>query len=88
MFITILIDITYFLITFSFIYYFYCRNKEQRGIFPKSYIHLCDYKIVNGEYCIQRTEIVEEITKVLLEWGSILKQYFLVSTTTTIMNLF
>ncbi|KAM7361679.1 dedicator of cytokinesis protein myoblast city isoform 1-T2 [Cochliomyia hominivorax] len=55
------------------------RNKEQRGIFPKTYIHLCDYKIVNGEYCIQRTEIVEEITKVLLEWGSILKQYFLVN---------
>ncbi|XP_054081200.1 dedicator of cytokinesis protein 1 isoform X2 [Zeugodacus cucurbitae] len=55
------------------------RHKEQRGIFPKSYIHLCDYTIVNGEYCIKRTEIVEEITKVLLEWGSILKQYFLVT---------
>ncbi|KAL9893363.1 dedicator of cytokinesis protein myoblast city isoform 3-T4 [Glossina fuscipes fuscipes] len=55
------------------------RNKEQRGIFPKSYIHLCDYKIVNGIYYIQRTEIVEEITKVLLEWGTILKQYFLLS---------
>jgi len=34
---------------------------------------------VNGEYCIQRTDIVEEITKVLLEWGSIAKNYFLVS---------
>ncbi|XP_075145511.1 dedicator of cytokinesis protein myoblast city isoform X3 [Haematobia irritans] len=55
------------------------RNKEKRGIFPKTYIHLAEYKIVNGEYCIQRTEIVEEITKVLLEWGSILKQYFLIN---------
>ncbi|XP_053947178.1 dedicator of cytokinesis protein 1 [Anastrepha ludens] len=55
------------------------RHKDQRGIFPKSYIHLCDYTIINGEYCIRRTEIVEEITKVLLEWGSILKQYFLVT---------
>ncbi|XP_037945652.1 dedicator of cytokinesis protein 1-like isoform X2 [Teleopsis dalmanni] len=55
------------------------RYKDQRGIFPKSYIHLCDYTIVNGEYCMQRTDIVEEITKVLLEWGSILKQYFLVN---------
>lgn len=34
---------------------------------------------MNGEYCIQRTDIVEEITKVLLEWGSIAKDYFLVS---------
>uniref|UniRef100_A0A1I8NGF6 Signaling protein n=1 Tax=Musca domestica TaxID=7370 RepID=A0A1I8NGF6_MUSDO len=55
------------------------RNKDQRGIFPKTYIHLCEYKIVNGEYCIQRTEIVEEITKVLLEWGSIIKQYYLIN---------
>ncbi|XP_067619455.1 dedicator of cytokinesis protein 1 isoform X2 [Eurosta solidaginis] len=55
------------------------RHKDQRGIFPKSYIHLCDYTIINGEYCIKRTDIVEEITKVLLEWGFILKQYFLVT---------
>ncbi|XP_004537877.1 dedicator of cytokinesis protein 1 isoform X3 [Ceratitis capitata] len=55
------------------------RHKDQRGIFPKTYIHLSDYTIINGEYCIKRTEIVEEITKVLLEWGFILKQYFLVT---------
>lgn len=59
---------------------FRCRARETRGIFPKSYVHLCEYNIVNGEYCIQRTDIVEEITKVMLEWGSIAKSYFLVST--------
>ncbi|XP_068155287.1 dedicator of cytokinesis protein 1 isoform X1 [Drosophila tropicalis] len=53
------------------------KDKEHRGIFPKSYIHLVEYNIVNGEFCIQRTDIVEEITKVLLEWGSIAKGYFL-----------
>lgn len=58
---------------------FRCRAKETRGIFPKSYVHLCEHNIVNGEYCIQRTDIVEEITKVMLEWGSIAKSYFLVS---------
>ncbi|KMZ05390.1 dedicator of cytokinesis protein 1 isoform X1 [Drosophila simulans] len=59
-------------------YYGYRQKaKETRGIFPKSYIHLCEYNNVNGEYCIQRTDIVEEITKVLLEWGSIAKDYFL-----------
>ncbi|XP_017848453.1 dedicator of cytokinesis protein 1 isoform X2 [Drosophila busckii] len=59
-------------------YYGYKQKaKETRGIFPKSYVHLCEYSIVNGEYCIQRTDIVEEITKVLLEWGGIAKEYFL-----------
>ncbi|KAH8278766.1 hypothetical protein KR018_008948, partial [Drosophila ironensis] len=59
-------------------YYGYKQKaKETRGIFPKSYIHLCDYNNVNGEFCIQRTDIVEEITKVLLEWGAIAKRYFL-----------
>ncbi|KAH8388441.1 hypothetical protein KR093_006384, partial [Drosophila rubida] len=59
-------------------YYGYKQKaKETRGIFPKSYVHLCEYSIVNGEYCIQRTDIVEEITKVLLEWGGIAKSYFL-----------
>lgn len=61
-----------------FCFFWNSRFKDRHGIFPKSYIHLCDYKIVNNEYCIQRTDIVEEITKVLLEWGNILKQYFLV----------
>lgn len=59
--------------------FFRYRAKETRGIFPKSYVHLCEHNIVNGEYCIQRTDIVEEITKVLLEWGGIAKSYFLVS---------
>lgn len=58
---------------------FRCRAKGTRGIFPKSYVHLCEHNIVNGEYYIQRTDIVEEITKVMLEWGSIAKSYFLVS---------
>ncbi|XP_070136941.1 dedicator of cytokinesis protein 1 isoform X2 [Drosophila bipectinata] len=59
-------------------YYGYRQKaKETRGIFPKTYIHLCEYTIVNGEFCIQRSDIVEEITKVLLEWGSIAKSYFL-----------
>ncbi|KRG01267.1 dedicator of cytokinesis protein 1 isoform X1 [Drosophila mojavensis] len=53
------------------------KEKQTRGIFPKSYVHLCEYIIVNGEYCIQRTDIVEEITKVMLEWGVIAKRYFL-----------
>ncbi|XP_034662928.1 dedicator of cytokinesis protein 1 isoform X1 [Drosophila subobscura] len=59
-------------------YYGYKQKaKETRGIFPKTYVHLCEYSIVNGEFCIQRTDIVEEITKVLLEWGAIAKSYFL-----------
>ncbi|EDV94993.1 dedicator of cytokinesis protein 1 isoform X2 [Drosophila grimshawi] len=53
------------------------KEKQTRGIFPKSYVHLCEFNIVNGEYCIRRTDIVEEITKVLLEWGGIAKSYFL-----------
>ncbi|XP_023175587.2 dedicator of cytokinesis protein 1 isoform X3 [Drosophila hydei] len=53
------------------------KEKQTRGIFPKSYVHLCEFIIVNGEYCIQRTDIVEEITKVMLEWGIIAKRYFL-----------
>lgn len=61
------------------VFVFRYRAKETRGIFPKSYVHLCEHNIVNGEYCIQRTDIVEEITKVLLEWGGIAKSYFLVS---------
>ncbi|KAH8264463.1 hypothetical protein KR038_008866, partial [Drosophila bunnanda] len=68
-------------------YYGYRQKaKETRGIFPKSYIHLCEYNIVNGEFCIQRTDIVEEITKVLLEWGSIAKDYFLVSAKVRFQN--
>ncbi|XP_030369556.1 dedicator of cytokinesis protein 1 isoform X2 [Scaptodrosophila lebanonensis] len=59
-------------------YYGYKQKaKETRGIFPKTYIHLCEYNIVNGEYYIKRTDIVEEITKVLLEWGTIAKRLFL-----------
>ena len=56
------------------------RNRLLKGIFPKNYVHLItDVEIVRGEYVIKRSEIVDEITKILKEWHEHFKKYFLVS---------
>lgn len=68
------------LFTFYFISLFYfVRNRELKGIFPKTYVHLiADVEIVRGEYVIKRSEIVDEITTILKEWHDHFKKFFLV----------
>ncbi|CAD7083698.1 unnamed protein product [Hermetia illucens] len=53
------------------------RDKNQLGIFPKSYVQLIEAVNVKDEYVIKRTEIVDEITTVLKEWGTIFKNFYL-----------
>lgn len=56
------------------------RNHDLKGIFPKSYIHLiADVELVDNEYEIKRSEIVNEITTILKEWHVHFKLFFLVS---------
>jgi hypothetical protein len=55
------------------------RDWSLRGVFPKSYIHLIDHvELVNNEYKIKRSDIVEEITTILKEWHEHFKRFFLV----------
>ncbi|XP_055923008.1 dedicator of cytokinesis protein 1 isoform X2 [Eupeodes corollae] len=59
-------------------YYGYnTKNKDKRGIFPKAYIQTVEWVLIKGDYYIKRSEIVEETTKVILEWGRLLKHYYL-----------
>lgn len=52
---------------------------HEKGIFPKSYVQILDSVKQKNEYVIKRTEIVEEITRVLLEWRDLLNHFYLVS---------
>lgn len=47
------------------------KDKNTKGVFPKSYVK------VKNENCQQH--IVEEITTVVREWGTILKRLYIVS---------
>ncbi|XP_055851030.1 dedicator of cytokinesis protein 1 isoform X1 [Episyrphus balteatus] len=59
-------------------YYGYnTKRKDKRGIFPKGYIQTVEWVYIKGDYYIKRSEIVEETTKVILEWGRLLKGYYL-----------
>lgn len=57
------------------------RNRSIKGIFPKSFIQLREAVLSKNEYVIKRSEIVDEITIVLKEWGQIFQQFYLVSLT-------
>lgn len=68
----------------KFIYYLCCnfissffRCKSNRGIFPKSYVKLVEFEILKNDYVIKRTDIVNEITTVLGDWGELFKEFFL-----------
>lgn len=55
-----------------------CRNKNDCGIVPKSYIHILDCVITSkNEYIVKRSAIVDEITTVLCEWGNLFNRFFL-----------
>lgn len=54
-------------------------NSDVRGIFPKNYIQIMESYLLKNEYVIKRTEIVDELTTVLREWGDIFKKFYLVS---------
>lgn len=54
------------------------RGAPEKGIFPKSYVHVLDSVKVKDEYVVKRSEIVEEITRVLLEWRDLLNHFYLV----------
>ncbi|XP_044743403.1 dedicator of cytokinesis protein 1 isoform X2 [Chrysoperla carnea] len=63
-------------------YYGYTsKNLKEKGIFPKSYIHLIECtveKVGNIEIIqIKQQQIVQEITAVLREWGSHWKHLYL-----------
>lgn len=58
--------------------YFFRRNRGNRGIFPKSYIELMECVRSKNDYVIKRSEIVDEITTVLVEWGDLFKKFYLV----------
>ncbi|XP_055696670.1 dedicator of cytokinesis protein 1 isoform X2 [Lutzomyia longipalpis] len=53
------------------------KNRGNRGIFPKSYIELMECVRSKNDYVIKRSEIVDEITTVLVEWGDLFKKFYL-----------
>lgn len=54
------------------------RNKTQRGIVPKSYIQIVECVLSpKNEYVVKRSEIVDEVTTVLIEWGDLFKKFYL-----------
>lgn len=53
------------------------RNKSELGIFPKSYIQLLECILLKNEYIVKRSEIVNEITTVLGDWGEIFRKFYL-----------
>ncbi|XP_059611933.1 dedicator of cytokinesis protein 1 isoform X1 [Phlebotomus argentipes] len=53
------------------------KNRGNRGIFPKSYIQLMECVRSKSDYVIKRSEIVDEITTVLVEWGDLFKKFYL-----------
>ncbi|KAK3913017.1 Dedicator of cytokinesis protein 1 [Frankliniella fusca] len=60
-------------------WYFGCstKNRAVRGIFPKAYIHVCESvldKTGMSEFpVLKQPQVVQEMTSVLREWGSIWK---------------
>lgn len=56
-----------------------CKRPSEKGIFPKSYIQILESVKVKNEYVVKRSEIVEEITRVLREWRDLLNLFYLVS---------
>lgn len=55
-----------------------CRDKSHRGIVPKSYIQIVECVLSQkNEYVVKRSDIVNEITTVLLEWDGLFKQFYL-----------
>uniref|UniRef100_A0A1L8DMR3 Putative signaling protein n=1 Tax=Nyssomyia neivai TaxID=330878 RepID=A0A1L8DMR3_9DIPT len=53
------------------------KNRGNRGIFPKTYIELMECVRSKNDYVIKRSEIVDEITTVLVEWGDLFKKFYL-----------
>lgn len=54
------------------------RDKSQRGIVPKSYVHIVDSVLTpKNEYVVKRSIIVDEITTVLEDWGALFRQFYL-----------
>lgn len=71
------------------------REKGTTGIFPKTYIHKVECTIDrNGPtpiFTLQQPHIVQEITFVLREWGTLWKDLYIVSVKTvpkTFVKLF
>lgn len=62
-----------------FVFYAISSDTDVRGIFPKNYIQIMESYLLKNEYVIKRTEIVDELTTVLREWGDIFKKFYLVS---------
>ncbi|XP_062520437.1 dedicator of cytokinesis protein 2-like [Corticium candelabrum] len=56
------------------------RNKSVKGIFPSSYVHLKDCHVENDGACetvvSKEDPIVQEVSSVLREWGSIWKKRY------------
>lgn len=63
------------------------RKPPEKGIFPKSYIQILDSLRVKDEYVVKRSEIVEEITRVLREWRDLLNHLYLVCNLVLIVTL-
>lgn len=66
-------------------YYGYAaRNRYLKGIFPQSYVNLCQINdelhsgYNDGVYEPKRPQFVQEITTVLLDWGSQLRNLYLI----------
>jgi hypothetical protein len=71
----------------SVLFFSFTSDWKLRGVFPKSYIHLIDHvELVNNEYKIKRSDIVEEITTILKEWHEHFKRFFLVRAFTQLKN--
>lgn len=59
-------------------FFYQNRNKNRRGIVPKSYIHILECVLTSkNEYVVKRSAIVDEITTVLGEWGNLFKKFYL-----------
>nr|XP_018917246.1 PREDICTED: dedicator of cytokinesis protein 1 isoform X2 [Bemisia tabaci] len=56
------------------------KNKTAKGVFPKCYVHIMESlpeKMGPTETTLKQPQLVQEITMVLREWGSIWKQLYI-----------
>lgn len=54
------------------------KQAADRGIFPKSHVQILESVKIKNDYVIRRSEIVDEITRVLYEWRELFKNFYLV----------
>lgn len=64
------------------------KRPTEKGIFPKSYVQILESVKVKNDFVVKRSEIVEEITRVLLEWRDLLNHFYLVRKLTNISFLY